>query len=270
MKMLSAPSSSKVGLPSRPPFEASSDGALPFWKRVLDIVCCLAALPVLALAALAAAVLTGITSPGPIFFRQERVGYRGQRFRLYKFRTMHVRAETSSHEAHFASLVRSNVPMQKLDGQGDPRLVPGGSLLRATGLDELPQIINVLRGEMSLVGPRPCIPYEYSQYSSGQRERFHSVPGLTGLWQVSGKNRTTFEEMVRLDLDYGRRRSLGLDLWIIVRTPLALAVQVRDSRRAKAAGLRASEKVAIGSSAPTAVEVTSATLAAPTAPAPAR
>ena len=158
--------------------------AIPASKRVLDILCCLFALPVLGLAALFVAALTSLTSPGPIFFRQERVGYRGRRFRLYKFRTMHVSAETASHQSHFAELVRSNTPMQKLDARGDSRLIFGGWLLRASGLDELPQIINVLRGDMSLVGPRPCIPYEYEQYTKAQRERFEAAPGLTGLWQV--------------------------------------------------------------------------------------
>ena len=187
----------------------------------------------LGLIAVAAAALTAIMSPGPIFFRQERVGYRGQKFSLYKFRTMHVRAETASHQTHFAELVRSNTPMQKLDARGDSRLVPGGWLLRASGLDELPQIINVLRGEMSIVGPRPSIPYEYEQYSLPQRQRFACVPGLTGLWQVSGKNRLTFEQMVHLDIEYTRRLSPWQDLKIMAMTVPALCIQILDSRRAK-------------------------------------
>jgi lipopolysaccharide/colanic/teichoic acid biosynthesis glycosyltransferase len=206
---------------------------LPWWKRAIDIFCCLLALPALVIITLVVAVLTALTSPGPIFFKQERIGYRGRKFRLYKFRTMHASAETSVHRDHFAQLVRSNTPMQKMDARGDSRLIAGGWILRATGLDELPQLINVLRGEMSLVGPRPCIPYEYEQYSARQRERFASVPGLTGLWQVSGKNRTTFEEMVHFDVQYSRQRSLFLDLKIIVLTLPALYVQVRDVQRAK-------------------------------------
>lgn len=212
---------------------ATSVTAAPAWKRVIDLACCLLALPFLALATLVVAVLTSLTSPGPIFFKQERVGYRGRKFKLYKFRTMHAQAETASHRAHFAELVRSNTPMQKMDSRGDSRLIPGGWLLRATGLDELPQIINVLRGDMSVVGPRPCIPYEYDQYTAPQRERFSSVPGLTGLWQVSGKNRTTFEEMVRLDVEYARRKSLFLDLKIIAMTLPALYIQVADVQKAK-------------------------------------
>src|SRR5687768_6883684 len=171
---------------------------LPIWKRVVDFACCLIALPFLGLAALWAFFITTIASRGPIFFRQERVGYMGRRFLLYKFRTMHVTASVSEHQAHFCELMNSNEPMQKLDARGDHRLIPGGWLLRASGLDELPQILNVLRGEMSIVGPRPCIPYEYEQYSLWQRNRLRSVPGLTGLWQVSGKNHTTFDEMVKM------------------------------------------------------------------------
>lgn len=209
---------------------------LPPWKRVLDITCCVAALPLFLLCTAFAAVLMWSVSRGPIFFRQERVGYRGRRFNLYKFRTMHVSADASMHQKYFAELVQANSPMHKMDEHGDRRLIFGGWLLRASGLDELPQIINVLRGEMSIVGPRPCIPYEYTQYSPEQRRRFATVPGLTGLWQVSGKNRTTFDEMIRLDIQYARTRSLGLDLRIILKTPRALWVQVSDTRRAKAAG----------------------------------
>jgi lipopolysaccharide/colanic/teichoic acid biosynthesis glycosyltransferase len=209
--------------------------SLPGWKRGLDVLCCLAALPFMAVAALWAAVITSIASPGPILFRQERVGLRGRKFYLFKFRTMHVSANTASHRAHFQQLMKDNAPMQKLDQQGDRRLIPGGWILRATGLDELPQIINVLRGEMSIVGPRPCIPYEYECYTEEQRRRLESMPGLTGLWQVSGKNRTTFDEMIRLDVAYASQRSLWSDVSIIVRTPSALVSQVLDTRRSRRA-----------------------------------
>jgi exopolysaccharide production protein ExoY len=204
---------------------AQSATALPVWKRAIDLLCCLVALPFLGTVTLIFAVLLSVASPGPIIFRQQRVGHRGRRFQIYKFRTMHVNAATNSHQTHFAALVRSNVPMQKMDARGDARLVPGGWFLRATGLDELPQIINVLRGEMSMIGPRPCIPYEYEEYTAQQRRRFDAVPGLTGLWQVSGKNRTTFEQMIQLDIEYSQRRSLWLDLGIIVRTPMVLVRQ---------------------------------------------
>jgi lipopolysaccharide/colanic/teichoic acid biosynthesis glycosyltransferase len=226
---------------------SSAASALPLWKRILDITCCVIALPFLAVATLFVAVLTSIASPGPIFFRQERIGQGGRKFRLYKFRTMHVRAETATHQAHFAALVRSNTPMQKLDARGDTRLIPGGWLLRASGLDELPQLLNVLRGEMSLVGPRPCIPYEYDQFTASQRERFIATPGLTGLWQVSGKNRTTFDEMVSFDIEYAHRKSLWLDLWIISMTIPALVIQISDQRKAKKAPAAATATFQSGS-----------------------
>lgn len=209
--------------------------ALPPWKRALDIACCAVALPLLAVVALWTLAVTQIAAPGPIFFRQERIGRGGRRFFLYKFRTMHATASVAQHQAHFSRLMKSDAPMEKLDARRDPRLIPGGWLMRASGLDELPQVINILRGEMSIVGPRPCIPYEFEQYSAGQRRRLESVPGLTGLWQVSGKNRTTFAEMVQLDIAYGQQLSLLQDLGIILRTVPALWVQVSDTRRSRRA-----------------------------------
>jgi exopolysaccharide production protein ExoY len=207
--------------------------AIPVWKRVMDIVFCCMALPALAIATFFVAVLMSITSPGPVFFRQERVGYMGGRFRLYKFRTMHVGVDTTNHQAHFSNLMDTNAPMQKLDAKGDPRLIPLGWLLRASGLDELPQIINVLKGDMSVIGPRPCIPYEYAKYSNAQRARFLARPGLTGLWQVSGKNRTTFDRMIQLDIQYAKNRSIVMDLKILLLTIPAVLSQVRDMCRVR-------------------------------------
>lgn len=213
---------------------------LPSWKRGLDIACCCLALPFLAISTFWVAILMSITAPGPIFFRQERVGYMGRRFRLFKFRTMHVGEETG-HQAHFASLVSSNAPMQKLDAKGDARLIPGGWLIRASGIDELPQIINILRGDMSIVGPRPCIPYEYENYSALQRRRFHCAPGLTGLWQVSGKNRTTFDRMIQLDIQYATQKSLWFDLKILAMTIPAVLGQISDMCRLRRRNSLASE-----------------------------
>jgi lipopolysaccharide/colanic/teichoic acid biosynthesis glycosyltransferase len=149
---------------------------------------------------------------------------------------MHAGAATSAHQGHTTQLIKSEMPMKKLDLGNDPRVIPFGSILRATGLDELPQVINILRGEMSLVGPRPCIPYEYEMYQPWQRRRFNAAPGLTGLWQVSGKNRTTFKQMINLDIEYSERASLGLDLLIIFKTLPAIVAQCLDQRaeRAKA------------------------------------
>ena len=153
-----------------------------------------------------------IVSKGPVLFRQERVGYLGQRFMCFKFRTMFVNSDTNVHQGHLDQLMDSDAPLIKMDSKGDPRIIPFGKLLRATGLDELPQLLNVLRGEMSLVGPRPCLPYEYNKYQRWQKERFNTLPGLTGLWQVGGKNKTTFTEMICLDIRYARTRTLWLDL----------------------------------------------------------
>jgi exopolysaccharide production protein ExoY len=203
----------------------------PAWKRLIDIVCCLLALPVLGLCTLLMSVLIRFTSPGPVLFMQERVGYMGRRFTCYKFRTMKVAADTGVHQAYLAELMRSGKPMTKMDSKRDSRLIPGAWLLRATGLDELPQIINVLRGDMSIVGPRPCLPYEYQEYQAWQRQRFHAAPGLTGLWQVSGKNRTTFEQMIQLDIRYAENKSFWVDCWIILKTVPALTVQLWETRR---------------------------------------
>ncbi len=207
---------------------------IPLWKRMLDMAVILVFSPFLVLVGGVVALVIKFGSRGPVLFRQQRVGYRGQQFTCLKFRTMHVGAETNSHKGHTAQLIKSEVPMTKLDAGNDPRVIPFGSILRATGLDELPQMVNVLRGEMSLVGPRPCIPYEYEMYEPWQRRRFNAAPGLTGLWQVSGKNRTTFNQMINLDIEYSERSSLGLDLMIILKTVPALFTQCLDQRAAKA------------------------------------
>ena len=206
---------------------------LPAWKRALDLTLILVMSPGLLILGAGTALLVMCGSRGPIMFRQRRVGYKGRQFTCYKFRTMHADADTGPHREHAGRLIKSEVPMTKLDARNDPRLIPLGALLRATGLDELPQLINVARGEMSLVGPRPCIPYEYERYQPWQRRRFDAVPGLTGLWQVSGKNRTTFNEMIRFDIEYSERVSLWLDLQIILRTLPALWQQCLESRAQK-------------------------------------
>ena len=219
-----------------PPFTDALDGAgLPFprWKRALDLAACLLALPVLGPGTVVMFLLTKCFAPGPVLFRQERIGHRGRRFMIYKIRTMKVGADCSIHQDYCKNLIRTNAPMVKLDSHGDARLIPLAWLLRAAGLDELPQIINVLRGEMSLVGPRPCLPAEFAQYASWQRQRCDARPGLTGLWQVSGKNRTTFEQMLRLDIKYAREFSPGLDLKIIFLTLPCLLSQLRESLRAR-------------------------------------
>ena len=177
-------------------------------------------------------LVTRLASPGPVFYRQRRVGLGGRQFMIWKFRTMKVSAETQTHERYYEELIRTNCVMTKLDAQGDPRLAPFGRFLRASGLDELPQIFNVLAGEMSLVGPRPCIPNEFANYEPWQRERVNALPGLTGLWQVSGKNKTTFNDMIRLDLAYLHNMSLLLDVKIMLKTIVTIARQVFEWQQA--------------------------------------
>lgn len=209
----------------------SGRSGIPWWKRVVDTLCIVLAAPVLLPVGVFIVLGIKLVSPGLVFFRQVRIGYRGSEFRIYKFRTMVANADTGVHRSHLKDLMQSNRPMVKLDQAGDSRLIPMGRWLRLLGLDELPQLINVLRGEMSLVGPRPCLPYEYAQYQPWHFGRLETLPGLTGLWQVNGKNRTTFEQMLDWDLQYVRERSPWLDFKIIFKTIPAIIVQVRDSKR---------------------------------------
>ena len=216
----------------------AKDLQIPRWKRTLDVVLVLLALPLLLPLMLGIALVIWMVSEGPIFFRQERVGHLGKRFMCFKFRTMKANTDTSIHRGHLDNLIGSDKPMVKMDVKGDPRIIPLGVPLRSSGLDELPQIINILRGEMSLVGPRPCVSYELEKYLPWQKERFNTLPGLTGLWQVSGKNRTTFDEMIQLDIEYARGKTVWMDLLIIGRTIPALIVQMQDTRRGRKLLLR--------------------------------
>jgi exopolysaccharide production protein ExoY len=213
---------------------SASSAQIPTWKRTMDVTCILVALPLLSPLLLIVAAIIKAGSKGPILYRQQRVGFRGQQFTCFKFRTMASSADTSIHEEHCQRLIVSDLPMVKMDSQDDSRLAPLGRVLRATGLDELPQLINVFRGEMSLVGPRPCLPCEYDRHFPWQKERFRTLPGITGLWQVSGKNRTTFNEMIRLDIRYDQNKSLWLDVKILFQTIPALIVQVREMRDRRA------------------------------------
>ena len=201
------------------------------WKFALDITCILLALPIWLPLMIMLMLVTRIASPGPIFYRQKRVGLGGRPFLIWKFRTMKVSAETQTHEHYFRELMEVDRPMTKLDTYGDPRLAPFGRFLRASGLDELPQIFNVLCGDMSLVGPRPCTPNEFAHYEPWQRERVNGLPGLTGYWQVNGKNKTTFNEMIVMDLFYLKNLSILLDLKIIFKTGAVIAGQLLESQR---------------------------------------
>jgi lipopolysaccharide/colanic/teichoic acid biosynthesis glycosyltransferase len=193
---------------------------LPRCKRVLDLVVALGMLlllsPLLALVAL----LVRVTNGRPVLFRQERVGWQGKPFTLFKFRTMMLSSDDSA--------LRDLVALE-LAGYGharggsfkladDPRITPLGTWLRRTSIDELPQLINVVRGEMSLVGPRPALPWEHELFRIEDRRRVEVAPGITGLWQVSGRSRRSTPEMLQLDVEYVDSRSLRLDLLILIRT----------------------------------------------------
>jgi len=195
---------------------------LPKWKRILDVTLVLMAIPFLIPVGILIYAFIKIASPGPAFFRQQRIGYMRRRFMCLKFRTMKVNADSGVHQAHLTQLMTANQPTRKLDCTGDKRLIPGGMWLRASGVDEMPQLFNVLRGDMSLVGPRPCMPYEFKLYSERHKQRCLTPPGMTGLWQVSGKNKTTFEQMMDLDLKYVQEKSLWLDLKILAWTVPAI------------------------------------------------
>lgn len=208
----------------------------PAWKRSLDMTCIVLASPIWVPLMLMIMLLIKLVSRGPVFFWQERVGLGGGRFMILKFRSMLVNADTRKHECYCQDLMKADCPMTKLDAVGDSRLIVGGRLLRATGLDELPQLFNVIWGDMSLVGPRPCTPAEFERYEPRQKKRFQCPPGLTGYWQVHGKNKTTFSEMIEMDIKYGGRMSLWMDLGIMLKTFPVLLEQVLESERARILG----------------------------------
>ena len=189
-------------------------------KRTLDIGASSIGLVVLSPVLAGIAVAVRLDSPGPILFRQERLGLAGRPFACFKFRTMHVASDESAHRRHVSRLIRENEAEEGtwLPIERDARVTRLGAVLRRSHLDELPQLLNILRGEMSLVGPRPAIPYEVELYQPWHLARLAVKPGLTGLWQVSAWGKLSFDEGVRLDLDYIERRSFALDVKIVLRT----------------------------------------------------
>jgi len=199
-------------------------------KRLVDLCGSLAALTLLSPLFLAIAAAIKLTSKGPTLFKQTRIGQYGKPFTFLKFRSMYFLNDPKVHQEYVKRLIAGKPDARQAGGNGDgyklhhdPRVTPLGRFLRRTSLDELPQFLNVLRGEMSLVGPRPPIPYETEVYDIWHRRRFFEVkPGITGLWQVKGRSRVTFDEMVRLDIQYMRNWSLGLDLKILLETPRAV------------------------------------------------
>jgi exopolysaccharide biosynthesis polyprenyl glycosylphosphotransferase len=193
-------------------------------KNLMDITGSLLALLLFSPILMIIAAAVKLTSKGPVFFKQERMGLNGEIFTFLKFRSMYTNSDHNRHKDYIKKLIKegkddANAPgVYKLSN--DPRITPFGGFLRKTSLDELPQLINVLKGEMSLVGPRPPIPYECELYDIWHRRRLLSVkPGITGLWQVTGRSSTTFDEMVRLDLQYINDWSLWLDIKLLLKTP---------------------------------------------------
>lgn len=197
-------------------------------KRLFDVLIAIVMLVILSPLMLVTALLIKLTSPGPIFFKQQRVGFMGKVFTMYKFRTMEVSTDIKLHRDYVTDLVSSERPMIKIDDCH--RLIPFGKIIRRLFIDELPQLFNVIRGHMSLIGPRPAIPYEVEAYHDWHMKRLLAFPGMTGLWQVSGKNRLTFDEMVRLDIRYACECSFLMDMKILLMTPLAVISEVRNKQ----------------------------------------
>jgi len=200
-------------------------------KRSMDVGVSTAVLVLCAPIFLIIAIAVKASSKGPVFFKQQRVGQYGRSFTFLKFRSMHVGNDSSAHKEYVTRLIAGTAERLSVAGnnQGvykltnDRRVTGVGKFLRRTSLDELPQLLNVLEGSMSLVGPRPAIPYEVAAYDTWHRRRLLEVkPGITGSWQVNGRSRVRFDEMVRLDLQYARSWSPWMDLMILMRTPWAV------------------------------------------------
>ncbi len=193
-------------------------------KRGIDVIGSLLALILLSPIFLGIAIAVKFSSPGPVIFRQKRLGHFGKQFDFLKFRSMRTGNDPEIHRKYVESLIEGgNKGAVAFKIRNDPRVTRIGHFLRRSSLDELPQFVNVLKGEMSLVGPRPPIPYEMDKYRTWHKRRILEVkPGITGLWQVRGRSRTTFDDMVRLDIQYINEQSLWLDLKILLQTPRAV------------------------------------------------
>ena len=190
-------------------------------KRTLDLLIAMPLLGICAVPAIVICLYIRLTSAGPAIFQQLRVGIRGRRFVLFKFRTMFL-GDDAPHRKYIRTWIHSGEQARQEDGffklSDNARLTRAGRFLRKYSLDELPQLLNVLRGEMSLVGPRPAMDYEIAEYQPWQCARLNVPPGITGLWQVSGRNQLSFERMIELDLEYIQNWSLRRDLKILLHT----------------------------------------------------
>lgn len=202
--------------------------SIPIWKRAMDICGSLFGFFLLAPLFLIVIVYIEIVSPGPAFFKQRRVGQGGKLFTFIKFRTMRPDNNQGVHQDFIVKKIRAGESLAKFDSI-DPRIIPGGRILRKMCIDELPQLWNVLVGEMSLVGPRPCLPCEAKEFIVWHTHRFDAIPGMTGLWQVSGKNKLTLPQMIRLDILYMENLSFRNDMRILLATIPAISVMVAES-----------------------------------------
>jgi lipopolysaccharide/colanic/teichoic acid biosynthesis glycosyltransferase len=215
-------------LEERDPSRSST--VLPRWKRTVDVICSIAALPLLGFLTFVFGIVAATVARGPVFFRQENIGYGGRRIRPYRFRTMRERAPSTAQRTP----------------RGAQTLIPGGRFLRASGLAELPQIINVLRGEMSMVGPRPVFENEFV---SAEPSRVIAVPGLTGLWRVSHRGESTADQTAQLDVVYAESKSLRLDFRIILLTIPVVCVNAMGAMSSKSTGTALHAKNAAAESA---------------------
>jgi len=187
-------------------------------KRVVDILIASIVLILLIPLFLLIAILIKFSSPGPVLFRQTRIGKDGKPFTFYKFRSMKVGSDDTIHREYLRKLMKNEITDRVKKITNDPRVTRIGRFIRRTSIDELPQLINVLKGEMSLVGPRPCLPYEWEMYEPWHRSRLNVIPGCTGVWQVSGRSNVSFNDMVLMDLYYIDNASLWLDMQLILKT----------------------------------------------------
>jgi len=229
---LSFPSATLDGFGGIPVIDLGRPGIygwLRVYKRVFDTAVASLILALLSPLFFLIALLIKLESPGPVIYKQQRIGENGQPFSFLKFRSMRAGADAKAHQAHVARLIEQNLNPEDLEESGpgslkmedDPRITRVGKFIRKTSLDELPQFINVIEGDMSLVGPRPPIPYEVELYQEWHKRRFEALPGITGWWQVKGRNRVSFDEMIRMDIHYIENMSLWLDIKILLMTPWA-------------------------------------------------
>jgi exopolysaccharide biosynthesis polyprenyl glycosylphosphotransferase len=229
---LSFPSATLDGFGGIPVIDLGQPG-IHGWQRALkrafDLIAVTIGLILLFPFLLIIGILIKLDSPGPVFYKQTRVGENGRQFQMFKFRSMHTNADPEIHKAHVTRLIKENIGLEKSAGtsaslkmENDPRITRIGKFIRKTSIDELPQLLNVMLGDMSLVGPRPPLLYEVDLYQDWHKRRFEVPPGITGLWQVKGRNLVNFDEMVRMDIEYIEHQSVWLDIKLLLQTPRAV------------------------------------------------